>query len=140
MVFFFIIYIAIGIVIMNAMLMAVFERIREFGVLKALGMGPGQVLILILLESSIITGLAVVIGAALATPTLFYLQNTGLDLGSLSGMSVMGSSFDSTWHATINANTFATPILVLVIIVGIAVLYPALKAAMIRPVDAMTHR
>ena len=45
---FFIVYIAIGILILNAMLMAVFERIREFGVLKALGVGPCGVLRLIL--------------------------------------------------------------------------------------------
>ena len=38
------------------------------------------------------------------------------------------------------ASTFTEPILVLVVIVAIAVLYPALKAALIRPVDAMHHQ
>ena len=45
--------VAIGILILNAMLMAVFERIREFGVLKALGMGPGKVLRLVLMETAL---------------------------------------------------------------------------------------
>ena len=46
-----IIYLVIAILILNAMLMAVFERIREFGLLKALGVEPGQVMSLILVES-----------------------------------------------------------------------------------------
>ena len=41
---FFIIYLAVAILILNATLMAVFERVREFGVLKALGVGPASVL------------------------------------------------------------------------------------------------
>src|SRR5262249_50434442 len=41
---FFVIYVAVGILVLNAMLMAVFERIREFGVMKALGTGPWLVL------------------------------------------------------------------------------------------------
>ena len=47
----FIINVAIAIVILNAMLMAVFERIKEFGVLKALGVAPLQVLAMIYAES-----------------------------------------------------------------------------------------
>ena len=48
-----IVYVAVAILILNAMLMAVFERIREFGVLKAIGTSPLQVLTLMLLEGLI---------------------------------------------------------------------------------------
>jgi len=136
---FFIVYVAIGILVLNAMLMAVFERIREFGVLKALGVGPFDVLRLILAESAIQTGIAVVVGATLAVPGIWYLSRTGIDLAQLGGVSIMGIAWDPVWRAAVHAGAFVEPILVLVAIVAAAVLYPALKAALIRPVDAIRH-
>lgn len=139
MVVFFIIYIAIGILILNAMLMAVFERIREIGVLKALGFSPAWVLGLIVAESGFQTGLAVVLGLALSVPALWFLIEEGINLGTLGGMSVMGLAVDPVWRAVVTDNTFKLPVLMLVAIVSLAVIYPALKAAVIRPVEAMRH-
>jgi putative ABC transport system permease protein len=136
---FFIVYVAIGILILNAMLMAVFERIREFGVLKALGAGPLDVMRLMLVESTIQTGIAILVGATLAVPGLWYLSNTGIDLAQLGGVTIMGIAWDPVWRAAVQADIFTRPILVLVSVVALAVLYPALKAALIRPVDAMYH-
>ena len=136
---FFIIYVAIGILILNAMLMAVFERIREFGVLKALGVGPLDVMRLMLVESAIQTGIAILVGVTLAVPGLWYLSSTGIDLAQLGGVTIMGIAWDPVWRAAVQADIFTRPILVLVSIVAAAVLYPALKAALIRPVDAMHH-
>ncbi|MCP4567192.1 MAG: ABC transporter permease [FCB group bacterium] len=137
---FFIVYIAIGILILNAMLMAVFERIREIGVLKALGVGPGQLFFLIIAESSIQTGLAVLVGLMLSVPGLWYLLEVGINMGSLSGMSIMGLAVDPVWRAEVNVNTFTKPVLTLVVIVFAAVIYPALKAAWIQPIRAMRHQ
>ncbi len=137
---FFIIYIAIGILILNAMLMAVFERIREIGVLKALGFSPGWVLGLIVLESVLQTGLAVLLGLALSVPGLWFLVEVGINMGTLGGMSVMGLAVDPVWRAVVTRATFTMPVLVLVVIVTLAVVYPALKAAVIRPVEAMRHQ
>lgn len=136
---YFIMYVAIGMLILNAMLMAVFERIRELGVLKALGVGPFEVLRLILLESGIQTALAVAAGTACAIPAILYLANTGLDLQSLAGVSILGIAMDPIWRAVITVDVFTTPVGILVLVVGIAVLYPAVKAAAIRPVEAMRY-
>lgn len=135
-----IVYIAVGILILNAMLMVVFERIREIGVLKALGVGPGRVLSLIVAESAVQTVMAVLGGLALSGPGLWYLTKVGINMGSLGGVSVMGLAMDPVWRAKVSVNTFASPVLTLVIIVFFAVLYPALKAAWIRPVEAMRHQ
>jgi len=135
----FIMYVAIGMLILNAMLMAVFERIRELGVLKALGVGPFEVLRLILLESGIQTSLAMAAGTICAIPVILYLRDTGIDLQSLAGVSVMGIAMDPVWRAVITADVFITPVVMLAIVVVIAVLYPAIKAAAIRPVEAMHH-
>jgi ABC-type antimicrobial peptide transport system permease subunit len=137
---FLIVSIAIGIVILNAMLMAVFERIREFGVLKALGMGPGKVLRLILCEAVLQTGLAAVIGAAVATPFLIYLVKVGLHMERMAGISIMGMAWDPVWRAQVSVETFTGPIYTLGFVVMVAVLYPGIKAALIRPVAAMQHR
>ena len=136
---FLIVYVAIAILILNAMLMAVFERIREFGVLKALGVGPVAVMGIILAEAAIQVAVALAIGVALAIPSLAYLVRYGIDLGTLSGTSVMGVAMDSVWRAVVNAGVFSLPIATLVGIVGVAVLYPALKASLIEPVEAMRY-
>jgi putative ABC transport system permease protein len=136
---FMLVYIAIGIVILNAMLMAVFERIRELGVLKALGMGPLSVFTLVALESAMQTALAVLAGLAVAVPVAFYLARAGLNLSGFSGISVAGIAFDPVWRAKLAPATFLRPVLLLVCVAAAAGLYPALKAAMIRPVRAITH-
>jgi putative ABC transport system permease protein len=137
---FVIVYIAIGILILNAMLMAVFERVREFGVLKAIGAGPIDVMQLIVAECAIQTGLAVVIGVGISIPSVSYLAETGLNLQSMAGVTMMGITMDPIWRATASVEVFAMPIGVLLSIVSLAVLYPALKAALIDPVAAMRHQ
>ena len=135
-----IIYIVIAILILNAMLMAVFERIREFGVLKALGVEPRQVLSLIIAESALQTGLALALGLALSLPTLWYLVEYGIDTGALGGVSVIGATFATVWQAAVSPATFVTPAMTLILLVLLAVIYPALKAAWISPVEAMRHQ
>ncbi len=135
-----IIYIVIAILILNAMLMAVFERIREFGVLKALGVEPGRVMSLIFVESGLQTGIAIAVGLIFAAPALWFMVQVGIDMGALSGTTIIGMTFGSTWNATVTPITVVAPVLVLVVLVGLAVIYPARKAARISPVEAMRHQ
>jgi ABC-type lipoprotein release transport system permease subunit len=132
-----IVYLAVGIVILNAMLMAVFERIRELGVLKAIGYPPMRVLLLVLTETAIQTTVALVVGVLLAIPVNAYMSRHGLDLSALGNISVMGVAFDPIWRSHVDLSTYTGPVSTLVVIVGLAVLYPALKAAFIRPLDAL---
>ena len=135
-----IIYIVVAILILNAMLMAVFERIRELGVLKALGVEPRQVLSLIFAESALQTGLALAVGLALSVPTLWYLAEFGIDTGALGGVSVIGTTFATVWQAAVSPFTFVTPSLTLVLLATLAAAYPALKAARISPVEALRQQ
>jgi ABC-type lipoprotein release transport system permease subunit len=136
---FFIIYVAVGILILNSMLMAVFERVREFGLIKALGVGPSRILSLIFLECGVQALIAIVIGTSLALPGMWYLQNVGIDVGNLGGMNMMGVATRQIWYGMYDASTVRGPLIMLVVIVVMAALYPALKAALIRPVAAMRH-
>ena len=138
---FFIVYAAIAIVILNAMLMAVFERVREFGVLKAIGVSPAGVLRLIYLETVIQTGLAIIIGVVLALPTNWYLSTEGLDLSdTMQDLSVMGTTMESLWISQVTLETYTIPILAMLVIVFLAVTYPALRAAFIKPITAMRYQ
>ncbi len=136
----FIINVAIAIVILNAMLMAVFERIKEFGVLKALGVAPLQVLAIIYAESFLQVGVALIVGVLAAAGPLAYLVTVGVNMGALAGVGAMGTSMVSQWHAVASVRGVVTPVGMMVWVVLVAVLYPAVKAAVIEPVTAMHHR
>lgn len=137
---FFIIYIAVGILILNAMLMAVFERIREFGMLKALGAGPFRIAGLIFIESAFQTLIAIICGILFSLPCMWYMINVGINVGKLGGMSAMGVAMRPVWYGVYNIDTLKTPLVMLIFVVFFAVLYPALKAAMLSPVEAMRHK
>ena len=134
-----IVYLAVAILILNAMLMVVFERIREFGVLKAIGAGPFRVFGLILVESLLQACMALVIGATMALPGMWFLSTRGIDVGGLGGIDMMGVAIRPMWQGIYTVETVQTPIILLFFIVVLAVLYPALKASWIQPVQAMRH-
>lgn len=137
---YFILYVAVAILVLNAMLMALFERIREFGVLKAIGYGPLQVFTLMVLEGLLQAVVATAVGGALALPAMAYLQVYGLDVGALGGVSMAGMTMPTIWHAAYTVSVVQVPIVMLFGIVLAAVIYPAAKAAWIRPVEAMHHQ
>lgn len=137
---YFVLYVAVAILILNAMLMALFERIREFGVLKAIGYGPGQVFTLMMLEGVFQALVATVVGGVLAVPFMVWLQNTGVNIGALAGTSMMGMTMPTIWRGSYSAAVIQVPIFMLFGIVLAAVAYPALRAAWIRPVEAMHHQ
>ena len=139
-VFFLIVYFAIGIVILNAMLMAVFERIRELGVMKALGMGGGAVLGLIMAESAVMTGLSMAVALSLSVPGLWYFVREGIDVSSLSDVSVQGIAMDPIWRASVSGATLGQAVGLFVLIATLAAAYPAARAARLAPVAAMRHQ
>ncbi|OGQ87823.1 MAG: hypothetical protein A2512_09265 [Deltaproteobacteria bacterium RIFOXYD12_FULL_56_24] len=71
--------------IMNTLLMSVMERQREFGIMMALGMMPGQVVWLVLLESCWLGILGLVLGVIITTPWFWYMATVGLDFSSQIG-------------------------------------------------------
>lgn len=133
-------YIAVASVVLNAMLMSVFERIHEFGIMKALGVRPWQLIRIIYAETFIQTLLASILGLLLGGSITCYFEKNGLDLSFLSdGVSFAGLALDPVWYAAWSFESLLTPIVFLFVMTAIAVVYPAIKAAVIRPVDAIHH-
>jgi putative ABC transport system permease protein len=137
---FFVIYLVVVILLVNSTLMAVFERIRELGVLKAIGVSPSRILALIALEGGLQAAIAIVVGLALSVPGLIYLTHNGLDLTALGGTSFAGMAFDPVWRGMVTPATIVVPVMILLFMVAVAVLYPAIKAARLKPVEAMRHQ
>ncbi len=135
-----VIYFAIAILILNAMLMAVFERIRELGVMKAIGVSPSQLLRMIFLEGLLQTFVAIGLGLALAVPLCLHYARKGLDVSGLMDFSFEGVRLEALWFPVTNAVTFVAPVLALLFLVFVAILYPGLKAARISPVEAMRYQ
>lgn len=134
-------YIAVAMIVLNSMLMSVFERLREFGVMKALGVSPAQLLSLIYIESIILATLAGVMGAATGIMMSLYFYHNGIDLTTLSsGASIAGIAMDPIWRAGLTWSAITLPVGFLFVMVLIAVIYPAFKAAIIKPVEAINYR
>jgi ABC-type lipoprotein release transport system permease subunit len=132
-------FLAAGLGVLNTMLMATFERIREFGVLKALGTSPGRIVVGVSAEAVLMVLAATVIGLAIALPVVSLLQDRGLDMTSLfSSFTTAGVAFDPIWHAELSWHVVLTPVLALWGVAVLAALWPAAKAARINPVRAMT--
>ncbi len=135
-------YVAVATIILNAMLMTVFERMHEFGIMKALGVRPWQIVQLIYAETLIqalaASAIALVFGWWLSD----YLQLHGIDMSSfMTGSVSFGDiAFDPTWYTYVTPESLATPVIFLIFIALLAVIYPASKAALTKPIDAIYFR
>jgi putative ABC transport system permease protein len=138
-VLFFIFFLVAVIGVMNTMLMAVYERTREFGMLMAVGMRPSQVIRLILTEAAGLGVASLVVGAALGFPLLWYLQVHGLDLGGATGgvVSVAGVVVGHLWYGRQDFPAYSQAAVGLAATALVSALYPAWRAAQLRPTEAM---
>jgi putative ABC transport system permease protein len=138
-VLFFIFFLLAVIGIMNTMLMAVFERTREFGMLMALGMRPAQVVALILAEAVGLVCASLILGGALGAPLLWYLQAHGLDLGGKTGgaVTIAGVVVGRLWYGRQDFPAYTQAAVGLGIIALLSALYPAWRAAHLRPTAAI---
>jgi ABC-type lipoprotein release transport system permease subunit len=127
----------VAVVIANTLLMSVFERIREMGILSALGMKGREILLMLLVEAGILGGVGVVCGVILGSLGVFYLSKVGLHIGEMATVTTVSAAYGSTLYARFApADTLAVAIAAMVIIL-LASLYPARFAARLQPVDAL---
>ncbi len=133
-----VVFIAMGFGIVNTMLMAVYERMREFGVLKALGMKPGWIVKDVLTESFLLLLGGMWIGNLVAFVTVFILGKTGIDLSALSAGAEYAGIAKIIYPSLVLQDVLVANLTVFILGLIIS-LYPALKAARFTPVEAMKH-
>ncbi len=131
-----IVIVVVAVVIANTLLMIVFERIREMGILAALGMKGWQIVVMFLLQAATIGVFGILIGAVLGLAGVYYLATSGYYIGDM-GTAVEGFALGSTMYATFVPGTFVGLSLVMLGIILLAALYPAWFAARLEPVDAL---
>jgi ABC-type lipoprotein release transport system permease subunit len=121
-------------VVVNTLLMSVFERTREIGILTAIGMKGRQIIALFLTEASILAFGGLAFGLLLGWGIATYFGNVGVYFGDLgiSGFYLGDRIYPYlTLQATINLTITS------LIITLIASLYPARLASRMEPVDAL---
>ena len=89
-------FLAAGMGVLNTMLMATHDRVREYGLLKALGTSPLRIVIDVSTEAFVLALLSTAAGALLGIASGLYLETYGLYFGELE-MTWGGIAFESTW-------------------------------------------
>ena len=134
-IFFAIIIVMIALGVVNTMVMAVFERTREFGVMKALGTGPGRIIAMVLWESFWIALIGVGLGLVAGTALNAWLADVGIQFYE-EAIEFGGTEISRVYPA----NTVLANVVYPLVIFGAALvggLWPAIRAARIEPVDAI---
>ncbi len=134
-------FLAAGLGVLNTMLMSTYDRIPEFGLMKALGASPGRVVMEVAAEALILGFLGTLVGWSAGILMTMYFMDHPIDLTSIAAEGVRGQgiAFDPYWHSTLDPEWIWIPVAQMVTVSFLAALYPAIKAARHDPVKAMRH-
>jgi len=131
--------VALGFGIINIMLMSVFERTREFGMLMAVGMTGGKVLRLVVLESMMLGGVGSLGGLATGSRMIAVTGRTGLPFGRMAeGLGAFG--VDAVLYPEVSLATYLGTLAVLLVTSVLAALYPARQILKKRLSEALAEK
>jgi ABC-type lipoprotein release transport system permease subunit len=128
---------AIG--ILNLMMMAVFERTREMGVLAAMGMKGRQVMALFVLEGAFIGFVGGIIGGILSWLLVMAVGQVGIDLSFIQDSGEFYAMLGDRLYPAIRVTTIVQFGLTAVAIGALAALFPARQAARREPAESLHH-
>ena len=131
-----VIFLALSFGLVNTLVMAVFERVREIGLMLALGMRPATILWQIVFESVLLLVIGLAVGNALAFLTIIPL-NDGIDISVVAeGMEMFGAA--SILYPEVQVNDVIMANVVVIVLGFLASLSPAWRASRYEPVEAIT--
>ena len=126
--------------IFNTLFVSVMERLRELGVMMAIGFSPGQLFRLVMWESWWLALLGLVLGAALTALPYARLAGSGIDYSALigdTGTEVAGVGFAPVLAVGIYPENLFFIVMAVVVATLLAGLYPAWRASRVVPVEAI---
>lgn len=128
-----------GIGILNMLLMAVYERTREIGIMGALGVKPRQIQWLFLIEGVMIGLVGVVFGAGLGLLLNGLLGIVGIDYSQFSGLTSYTALISGKVYPTLGLEKIWGRSVIILIISILAAFYPALRASRREPAEALHY-
>jgi len=138
MVWFVVVFVAMSFGLLNTLLMAVFERTREIGLIQALGMKPNLILLQVLIESFFLLTIGLLLGNLLAWLTLIPIAD-GWDISGLGTEGLEYAGMSTILYPVVLTSDIVTSNVVVIVLGLIASLYPAWRAARYVPVEAITR-
>jgi ABC-type lipoprotein release transport system permease subunit len=133
--FFYLIILAItASVIINTLIMSVYERTREIGILAAIGMRGGRIMGLFLAESSLLALGGVLMGLVLGVLSVYLFNVKGFYIGN---MGLTGMLVSDTIRARLTMNNTINVTIMTFVVTILSGLYPAVMASRMEPVEAL---
>ena len=121
-------------VIINTLIMSVYERTREIGILSAIGMRGGRIMVLFLAESALLAVGGVLMGVVLGVVSAYLFNIHGFYIGN---MGLTGFTVADTIFAKLTLNDTINLSILTFIVTILAGLYPAIMASRLQPVEAL---
>ncbi len=124
--------------VLNTMLMSVLERQREFGVMLALGVTPGQLTGLVLVESVLVGLVGAALGGLVSVPWYVWMRRVGIDLSESFGeMDAGGVLMDPVLHLDLTVSASLAILAGVIALTALAGIYPAVRAGRQVPVESL---
>jgi putative ABC transport system permease protein len=131
-----IILLALGFGILNTMLMAIFERVKEIGVLMAVGMSKARIFWMIIFETVFLSLTGAAVGMLLSAWLVYQTGRSGIDLSMFAqGLESFGIS--SIIYPALEPRFYGTLAVMVIVAAMLSALYPAVKALRLKPVEAL---
>ena len=128
----------VAVVVANTLLMSVFERTREMGILAALGMKGRQIMMMFVLESATLGAIGVLLGVLVGSLGVYYMATEGIHFGDMMADAVTADlAYGETMYARFQWADTAVISAVCWVIMLLASLYPAWFATRKEPIEAL---
>ena len=121
-------------VIVNTLIMAVFERTREIGILAAIGMKSSRIMAMFFTESCLLAFGGIALGLVVGVPVVLLVQQFGI---AFPNIGLTGFLLGDRLYAILTLNDAVTLSILALIVTVLAALYPARLAARMEPVEAL---
>jgi len=128
-----------GIGILNLLLMAIYERTREIGLLGAMGLKPHQIATTFILEGALIGFVGVIAGIVFGLITNISLMQVGMDYSQFAGMTDYMALISGKVYPTLGISRLPMRAIIIFVIAALAALIPAIIASKREPSEALHH-